>query len=280
MIVPEVTFVAVLCGLFGILIGSFLNVVVYRLPQGMSLSRPASACPKCGSPIRPYDNIPVLSWLLLRGKCRNCRTGISARYPLVELGTAVFFVVVGLYFAGAIAATTPGPAVIAGGLALVAFLYLGAISVALALIDIETHTLPNRIVLPGYLVAAVLLAASGVLGGDYGPLLRSAIGLAAMWCAYALMRIAYPKGMGFGDVKLAGVLGLYLGWSGWGPLVVGSFAAFILGGLFGILVIVVRRGGRASGIPFGPWMLAGAWIGIFFGNQIWSGYLSLFGLAA
>jgi leader peptidase (prepilin peptidase)/N-methyltransferase len=280
LILPEVTLIIVLSGLFGILIGSFLNVVVYRVPQGMSLSTPASACPKCGSSIKAYDNIPVLSWLLLRGKCRNCRTGISARYPLVELGTAVFFVGVGAYFAGTVAFTRPGPFAISHGLPLVAFLYLGAISIALALIDIETHTLPNRIVLPAYIVAAVLFAGEAILGGDYSALIRAGIGLGAMWLAYALMRLVYPKGMGFGDVKLAGVLGIFLGWSGWGSLVVGAFAAFILGGLFGIIVILVKKGGRKTGIPFGPWMLAGAWIGIFLGNAIWSGYLALFGLAS
>jgi leader peptidase (prepilin peptidase)/N-methyltransferase len=278
MIAPAFTVVVVLCGVFGILIGSFLNVVVYRLPQGMSLSRPASACPKCGSSIRAYDNIPVLSWLMLRGKCRNCRTGISARYPLIELGTAAFFVIVGLYFAGSITTTQPGPVAIAHGVSLIAFLYLGAISVALAIIDIETHTLPNRIVLPAYIVGAVLLLAASILGADFAPLLRASIGLAAMWGMYALMRIAYPKGMGYGDVKLAGVLGLYLGWSGWGALLVGSFAAFVLGGLFGIGVILIRRGTRKTGIPFGPWMLLGAWIGILFGTNIAAGYLAIFGL--
>jgi leader peptidase (prepilin peptidase) / N-methyltransferase len=278
MIVPEFTLVVVVCGLFGILIGSFLNVVVYRIPHGMSLSTPASACPKCGSSIKAYDNIPVLSWLLLGGKCRNCRTAISARYPLVELGTALLFVAVGIFFAGAIVQSHPAPDLIAKGLALVAFLYLGAISVALAIIDVETHTLPNRIVLPAYLVGAALLIGASVLVSEYGALLRAGIGLAVLWAAYALMRIAYPKGMGFGDVKLAGVLGLFLGWSGWGPFLVGSFAAFILGGAFGLVVILTRKGGRKTGIPFGPWMLAGAWLGIFFGNQITSAYLTLFGL--
>lgn len=262
------------------LIGSFLNVVVYRVPMGMSLSSPASSCPKCGSPIKAYDNIPVLSWLLLKGKCRNCHAGISARYPLVELGTASIFVAVGLYFVNRIAFGRLGPAAIAGGITLVAFLYLGAISVALALIDVETRKLPNRIVLPAYGVAAVLFVVVSILGIDFVPLLRAALGLATMLIAYALMWFAYPKGMGFGDVKLAGVLGIFLGWSGWGSLIVGSFAAFILGGVFGVMVMLVKKGGRKTGIPFGPWMLAGAWIGIFFGNQIWSGYLSLFGLVS
>jgi leader peptidase (prepilin peptidase) / N-methyltransferase len=280
LIISEVAFVIVVCGLFGVLIGSFLNVVVYRVPAGMSLSTPASACPKCGAAIKPYDNIPLLSWLMLRGKCRNCHTGISARYPLVELGTAMLFAIVGLYFAGQIVSAHLAPVAIAHGVTLIAFLYLGAISVALAIIDTETRRLPNRIVLPAYIVGALLLTVSAVLDGDFEALLRAGIGLAALWLAYAIMWFAYPKGMGFGDVKLAGVLGLFLGFSGWGPLIVGAFAAFILGGLFGVIVMIVRRGGRKTGIPFGPWMLLGAWIGIFFGTQIWGGYLSLFGLAA
>jgi leader peptidase (prepilin peptidase)/N-methyltransferase len=279
-LISEILVLVGLCGFFGMLIGSFLNVVVYRVPMGMSLSSPASSCPKCGSPIKAYDNIPVLSWLLLKGKCRNCHAGISARYPLVELGTASIFVAVGLYFVNRIAFGRLGPAAIAGGITLVAFLYLGAISVALALIDVETRKLPNRIVLPAYGVAAVLFVVVSILGIDFVPLLRAALGLATMLIAYALMWFAYPKGMGFGDVKLAGVLGIFLGWSGWGSLIVGSFAAFILGGVFGVMVMLVKKGGRKTGIPFGPWMLAGAWIGIFFGNQIWSGYLSLFGLVS
>jgi leader peptidase (prepilin peptidase) / N-methyltransferase len=116
------------------------------------------------------------------------------------------------------------------------------------------------------------------LSGDYPALLRAGIGMAALWLAYLAMALAYPGGMGFGDVKLAGVLGLYLAWVGWGALAVGAFAAFLLGGLFSIGLIIARKAGRKSGIPFGPWMLAGAWVGIFFGESIASGYLTLVGL--
>jgi leader peptidase (prepilin peptidase) / N-methyltransferase len=174
--------------------------------------------------------------------------------------------------------TTGAAGIVAWVLALVAFLYLAAISVVLALIDFDTHTLPNRIVLPSYLVGIALLGATSVLGGDYGALLRAGIGMAALWLAYLAMALAYPGGMGFGDVKLAGVLGLYLAWVGWGALAVGAFAAFLLGGLFSIGLIIARKAGRKSGIPFGPWMLAGAWVGIFFGESIASGYLTLVGL--
>lgn len=271
---------AVIVGVFGSLIGSFLNVVIFRVPTGRSIVSPPSACTRCGSRIRGYDNIPVLSWLILRGRCRDCRAPISARYPTVELATGLFFAAVtiwALYGQRMIAGSTLG--VIAGLAQLLAFLYLAAISVALAMIDLDTHTLPNRIVLPGYAVGVVLLGASGTLSGDGGALLRAGVGMAAMWLLYLTMALAYPGGMGFGDVKLAGVLGLFLGFLGWQQLIVGAFAAFIFGGIFSLGLLALRKANRRSGIPFGPWMLGGAWIGVFFGAPIVTGYLALFGLA-
>lgn len=281
-----------LVGAFGLVIGSFLNVVVYRVPNGMSIVAPPSACPNCGSGIKGYDNIPVLSWVLLGGKCRSCAEPISRRYPLVELGTGVFFagVVVWLWGTGASASSatglgsgagvgaSAGSATVAGILVVVAFLYLAAVSVALALIDLDTRRLPNAIVLPSYLVGAILLGASAILNGNFSALLSAGVGMAALFLLYLIMALIYPGGMGFGDVKLAGVLGLFLGFLGWGPLVVGAFAAFLLGGIFAIGLMVLRKAGRKSGIPFGPWMLVGAWVGIFFGNVAWGAYLSLLGL--
>ncbi|WP_353612515.1 A24 family peptidase [Leifsonia sp. Root4] len=161
---------------------------------------------------------------------------------------------------------------------LVAFLYLAAITVALALIDLEHHRLPDSIVLPSYVVAGVLLAASALLTQNHTAMLGAAIGGAAMFLFYFVLAFISPRGMGMGDVKLAGVLGLYLGYIGWGALLVGSFGAFVLGGLFSIVLLVLRKAGRKSSIPFGPWMLAAAWIGIFFGETLWSGYLGLFGV--
>jgi leader peptidase (prepilin peptidase) / N-methyltransferase len=278
---------ALVLGGFGLLIGSFLNVVAYRVPLRRSIVSPPSACPTCGTAIRSRDNIPVISWILLRGKCHSCRSPISARYPIVELGTGVFFAAVAVWFGVSgvstgsttgLGSTTGAAGIVAWILALVAFLYLAAISVVLALIDLDTHTLPNRIVLPSYIVGFALLGAASVLSGDYGALLRAGIGMVALWLAYLAMALAYPGGMGFGDVKLAGVLGLYLAWLGWEPLVVGGFAAFLLGGLFSIGLLVTRKAGRKSGIPFGPWMLIGAWVGIFFGDAIATGYLTLVGL--
>ncbi|QCB95804.1 prepilin peptidase [Arthrobacter sp. PAMC25564] len=271
------TFISAYAGLFGLLIGSFLNVVVYRVPNGLSIVSPPSACPGCGHVIKAYDNIPVLSWLILRGKCRSCAKPISKRYPLVEAGTGIVFAGVALWAwtGGASARPAEGAP---GILVLVGFLYLAAVSVALGLIDIDTHRLPDAIVLPSYLVGVALFTVAAVVSGDYSALLRAGVGMAVLWTAYLLMALAYPGGMGFGDVKLAGLLGLFLGWVGWGPLLVGAFAAFLLGGLFSLALLAARKVNRKSGIPFGPWMLAGAWTGIIGGDSLWKGYLALVGL--
>lgn len=254
----------VLAAVLGLVIGSFLNVVVWRVPRGESVVHPPSACPRCGHAIRPRDNVPVLSWLVLRGRCRDCSAPISARYPLVEAGTGLAF-----------AATTWWSGV---DWALPALLYLAAITVALTLIDLDVRRLPDAIVLPSYPVALVLLGLASLNPGgtaDWGALVRAAIGGAVMFAVYFLLLLVYPGGMGFGDVKLAGVLGLYLGWVGWSALVVGWFAAFLLGGVFSVGLLVTRRAGRKSSVPFGPWMLAGAWVGLAAGTAVGSAYLSV-----
>ena len=250
--------------LLGLLIGSFLNVVIWRVPRGESVASPPSHCPGCERPIRPRDNVPVISWLLLRGRCRDCRTAISARYPAVELGTAVMFGVLAWHFGF--------------DWALPAYLYLGAISVALAMIDIDVHRLPNAIVLPSYGVAATLLLLAAALTGEWASLLRAGLGGAALFGVYFLLAFIYPAGMGFGDVKLAGVLGIYLGWLGWGVLLVGGFLGFLLGGVMGAALMAVNKAGRKSKIPFGPFMLAGALIAILVGGRIFDKYLNLMGL--
>jgi leader peptidase (prepilin peptidase) / N-methyltransferase len=274
-----VTLLAIASGVLGVLVGSFLNVVIYRVPIGKSIVSPPSACPGCDTPIKGYDNIPVISWMLLRGKCRTCKTGISARYPLVELGTGILFAATGWFFAGGVGEATTTQQTIAASLTLIAFLYLAAVSVALTAIDLDTHLLPNAIVYPTYVVGVVLLATSALLVGDTAALIGAGIGAASLFVAYLIMALAYPGGMGLGDVKLAGALGLFLGFLSWGALIVGAFAAFLLGGLFSIVLLITRRAGRKSGIPFGPWMLAGAWLGVFIGDGAWNGYLTLVGIA-
>ncbi len=271
MIAPLIPAVAAtpVAFVFGALIGSFLNVVVWRVPQGLSIVRPASSCPHCGHEIAWYDNIPIVSWLVLRGKCRNCKAPISARYPLVEAGTGVAFALV---VWAAYAGVYP--------MALVpALLYWAAVGIALTLIDVDHHRLPNVIVLPSYLVTAALLVLASALTSDYGRLLSAAIGCAALYGLYWILAIAYPGGMGFGDVKLAGALGMLLGWLGWAPLIVGAFSAFLLGGLVGALLMIGRRATRKSRIPFGPFMIVGAAVGVFAGAGIADVYLTTTGIA-
>ncbi|MCU1418122.1 MAG: prepilin peptidase [Schumannella sp.] len=265
-------------GIFGSLIGSFLNVVVFRVPAGRSVVSPPSACGSCGTRIRPWDNIPIISWLALRGKCRDCAAPISVRYPLVELGGALFFALVALVLGPSVAASTTIAATIAASLVLVAFLYFAAISLALALIDLDTGRLPNVIVLPAYAVGAALFGTAAVVTGQSGPLIVAAIGATALGLAYLIMFLVFPGGMGFGDVKLAGVIGLFLGYLGWEELIVGSVSAFILGGFFSIALLALRKARAKTGVPFGPWMLGGAWMGILAGPTIATAYLALFGL--
>jgi leader peptidase (prepilin peptidase)/N-methyltransferase len=256
-----VTPLLALAACLGLVVGSFLNVVIHRVPRGESLLRPGSRCPACATAIKPWHNVPVLSWLALRGRCAHCRHAISARYPLVELGTALLFVAVAARF---------GPSA-----ALPAYLYLAAVSVALALIDVDVQRLPNVIVLPSYLVGALLLLPAAVAGGDWRHAARGLAAMAALWALYFAIAFAYPGGMGFGDVKLAGLLGLYLGWLGWSSVLVGAFAGFLLGGLTGVALLLTRRAGRKSAIPFGPYMLAGAMLALFVAAPVATWYRSL-----
>lgn len=267
-----------LAGGFGLLIGSFLNVVIFRVPAGRSIVSPPSACGACGARVRPFDNIPVLSWLLLRGRCRDCAAPISARYPFVELLTGVVFAAVVVRFAPWEALLAPTGELVAALAETLAFLVLAAIGVALAWIDLDTQRLPDAIVLPAYPAVAALLAVAAAAGGDWGALLRALAGGAILFVAYFLIAFAYPAGMGLGDVKLAGVLGIALGWLGWGELAVGGFGPFLLGGAFAAVLAALRRVGRGSGIPFGPWMLAGTALAVFAGDPIWQAYLRLVGL--
>ena len=261
--------------LLGLVIGSFLNVVIYRVPAGVSLVAPASACPQCGHSIRARDNVPVISWVLLGARCRDCRARIPIRYPAVELGTAAVFSLVAWAVAGQSQPASLGAVQV---LELVAFLYLGAISIALAVIDLDVRRLPNAIVLPSYLVGGALLTLAAVLAGEPQRLAVAGIGALASIVFYGILWFVKPGGMGLGDVKLAGVLGMYLGYLGWAQLAVGVAGAFLLGGVFGIVLMLLGRAGRKTAVPFGPWMLLGAWIGIAAGAPVAAGYLDMVGL--
>jgi leader peptidase (prepilin peptidase)/N-methyltransferase len=261
----------IILGVFGLFIGSFLNVVIYRVPKKISIVSPPSRCPKCRTAIRPIDNIPVFSWLKLQGKCRACGLRISIRYPLVEITTAAFFALVGSKF-------SHSTLNVSESFLLLAFLYLAAISIALAMIDIDTHTLPNWIVLPSYGVGVVFLGIASATSGSATPFIRAILSASAMWVGYLVIALSYPGGMGFGDVKFAGVIGLFLGYLGWSVVITGAVAAFVLGALFAIGLLLKKSADRKSGIPFGPWMMVGAWVAVLFSAPIVRAYLSLVGL--
>ena len=240
--------------LLGLVVGSFLNVVVWRVPRGESVVRPASRCPGCGRPVRPRDNVPILSWLILRGRCRDCAEPISVRYPIVEALTSAIFAMV----AWRVGLTWHLPA----------FLYLAAVGLALAFIDIDTRRLPNALTLPSYVVGVILLTAAALLEQDTQRLIRAVVGMCVLYALYFLLMVLKPGGMGFGDVKLAGVLGMFLGFLGWGALIVGAFLAFLFGGVGGVALMLRGGAGRKTRIPFGPYMVAGAIVAVIAGAQL------------
>ena len=249
-----------IAGLLGLAVGSFLNVVIYRVPRAESLVRPGSSCPHCGSAVRRRHNVPVLGWLLLRGRCADCAERISVRYPLVEAGTAVLFVALTARFG--LSAELP------------AYLYLAAIGIALAAIDLDVQRLPDRIVLPSYGIAVLLLLPAAVAGPGWGAAARGLAAAAGLGAFYWLLS-RIPRGMGMGDVKLAPLLGLYLGWLGWSSLAVGAFTGFLLGGIVGVVLMAARVANRRSRIPFGPFMLAGTFLAVFAAVPIADWYTSL-----
>ena len=234
---PVAVLSAVVAGLLGLAVGSFLNVVIVRVPRGESLLTP-SRCPHCHAGIRPRHNVPVASWLLLRGRCHDCRAAIPAHYPLVEASTA-------LAFAGIVA--WAGPGLLGAALCLFA-----AVSIALALIDLRTHRLPDAVVGPAYVLAAILLIAASATSGDLRALGRGLAGLALLGGGYYVVHRLRPDGMGRGDVKLAGLIGLVTGYVGWAALLVGGFAAFVLAGAYGIALVSTGVPAGTAAWPSGP----------------------------
>lgn len=261
MQIPETFFVGVAL-ILGLIIGSFLNVIIYRVPAGIGIGG-RSHCPKCDTMIAAKDNIPVLAWLLLRGKCRSCSAPISKRYPLVELAN-------GLAWAGLTA--WQGPSAI-----LPLLLFLASVSIALTMIDFDTMRLPDIITLPSLAATSIYLVVTAVLSGDTTRLAHATVG-AAIYAAFflAIYVGTRGRGLGFGDVKLAPTLGALVGWFSVGGVAVGIMAAFVVGGIpAGILLYsgVVKKG---TAIPFGPMLILGAWTAVFFGPALWDSYAALF----
>jgi leader peptidase (prepilin peptidase)/N-methyltransferase len=238
-------------GISGAVIGSFLNVVVYRLPIGQSLVKPRSHCPSCQTPVSPRDNVPLLSWLFLKGRCRHCGETISARYPAVELLTALCFV--GVVLARGVHAE------------LIALIPFTAVLIAVTFIDLQHKIVPNRIVAP----AAVYGLVTAVAFRTHA-LPELLIAGAGAFMFFLIAALIHPKGMGMGDVKLAGVMGLYLG-----KLVIPALLiAFVLGTVVG-LAIVFRHGARSRkvGVPFAPFMALGGLVAMLAGQHLIDFYL-------
>lgn len=288
-------FVVVVCGVLGLAVGSFLNVLIWRVPDRSAIDTaserdddgdqdvdvrdadvlaepgdaperketiffPASYCPECKTPLKAYDNIPVVSWLLLRGKCRSCKTRIPVRYPLVELANALLWVLVALVY-------WDRPE-------LPAYLVLAAGLLALSVIDLELKLLPTRIVFPLGVLEIFLLGGAALWNRDAQPGVRALIGAAG---AYVVIRLLYEvtrgRGIGYGDVRLAFVLGLALAWLGWGELFGGFFSGFFAGAVIGLVLLALRVVDRKTPIPFGPFLALGTMVFVLAGPSIVDWYL-------
>ena len=245
----------ILAVVMGLAFGSFANVVVHRVPLKQSIVKPASRCPSCGVELRARDNIPVISWLLLRGKCHNCGARISPRYPAIEILTSVLF---------GLAAWRIRPST-----DLIAYLPLLWVLVVLSFIDLEHKLLPNRIVVPSFIAGVVLLGIAVAVGPPgLGAWVRALSGAAAGFGTFFILALISPRGMGMGDVKLSAVLGLALAYLGWPRLLVGFFISFAAGAVGGILLIAARRAGMKSEVPFGPYLALGTIVTVLFGGPI------------
>ncbi len=263
--------IAAVAALLGVAVGSFLNVVAHRVPLGTSLSRPPSSCPGCDTPISPRDNIPLISWILLRARCRTCRMRISARYPALEALN-------GVLWAGA--AVLVGPSWL-----LPAVLWFLSVTLALIATDLEHHRLPNRIVLHGTWVGWVLLAPGVLLDGLEPVRLLHALAGGVAWFGLLLaIALIARGGFGFGDVKLAFLLGSFvglqpmLGSAAWfdalGGVAVAIFLAFFIGGAIAIALLVARRVDRRREIAFGPAMIVASWVAVACGDRLLDAWLA------
>jgi leader peptidase (prepilin peptidase) / N-methyltransferase len=244
----------VFCALLGLAVGSFLNVVIYRVPNGLSIVRPRSACPNCKTQIEDRDNIPVVSWLLLRGRCRTCGTPISKRYPIVEAATGLLFAGVALRFGYS--------------WALPAYLVFAAGLFALAAIDLDVHLLPKKIVYPLLAILATLLVVASAATSDWRALWVGALCSCSWFALFFAINLVSARMLGFGDVRLALVLGLGLGWLGVSEVVIGFFVANLIGAVVGLVLIATHRATRETAVPYGVFLALGAGFAVYTGN-VW-----------
>jgi leader peptidase (prepilin peptidase)/N-methyltransferase len=249
----------VLAAVLGLCIGSFLNVVVHRVPRKESVISPPSRCVGCGTLIRPRDNVPVLSWVLLRGRCRACGIAISPRYPLVEAGTALLFAAV---------AASVGPHAV-----LPAMLVFAACLLAVSLIDLEHFIVPNKILKVAVALGVPLLVVAAAVDDRWDDLGRAGLGAVVGLGLLLVIHLVNPRGMGMGDVKLAGVIGLYLGFEGVRVALYALFLGFLLGSVVGVVLIATRIRSRKDHIPFAPYLAGGAVLAIFTASEFFAWYL-------
>jgi len=280
LILAQPPYLALACLLLGLMVGSFLNVVIHRLPQMMqrdwqaqcaelngttlppeeklSLATPRSRCPKCGHMISALENVPILSWMVLRGRCKGCQAPISARYPLVEAATGLLSAYAGWHFGYGLAA--------AGAL-----LFIWSM-IALTFIDFDTQLLPDDITLP-LLWAGLLVNIGGGFTDLKSAVIGVVVGYLALWCVYWGFKLTTGKeGMGYGDFKLLAAIGAWLGWQ---VLPLTILLSSLVGALVGISLIVFTRHGRDTPIPFGPYLAAAGIIALFWGKPLTQAYLQM-----
>ena len=245
------TLLVVGCAVLGLAIGSFLNVVIYRVPGGQSIVAPPSACPGCATPIAMRDNIPLVSWLLLRGKCRACHTPISSRYPLVELSTAAAF--------ASIAAR------LGENWALPAFLVVSAGLISLAWIDVEFLLLPRTIVYPVLILESASLLLAADMAGEWNRLTIALACGTAWFLLFFIINKINSQWLGYGDVRLSLVLGLALGWLGVRYVILGFFLANLVGAVVGVTLIAMKRATRQQQIPYGLYLALGTLVAVIAG---------------
>jgi len=255
--IPTVALMAIV----GLAVGSFLNVVVHRVGRQESIVFLGSRCASCDSPIKGRHNVPVLGWLLLRGRCRSCRCRINVRYPLVEAGTSLLFVAVTIRF----------------GLApqLPAYLYLATVGVGLALLDLDARRLPDTILLPSYVVSVLLLLPAGAAAPDPGVPARALAGMLALLVLFFALAVAFPNGLTFGEVKLAGLVGLHLGWLSWSALFITAVGSILIAAVSGVAAVVTKHGTRYMAVPLAPCLVAAGVLAVFVAAPLSSWYGSL-----
>lgn len=252
---------AVVLGVFGLLVGSFANVVIYRVPAGLSIVSPPSNCPKCHAPVRPWDNLPIVSWLVLRGRCRDCGAPIAVRYPLVE--ALVGAVVAGIGWKFGVSWTAGAEAALASGLVMLGF------------IDFDHMLLPRKVVYIDLAFVGALLVVAAAASGRWGSLGVAAICGAVPWALFFAINYVKPKALGFGDVRLALLIGFGLGWLGAAYAFLGFIVASVLGSVVGVTLMALGRAGRRTAVPFGSFLASGAIATVLVGAPVVNWYLAM-----